>query len=379
MKKPILIAVIFTIFVLALAQANAEIKLTRSLPLNVSVGANLYEEIEITSTENIELSFIERVPPSLKVIEPGIENLRLEPTLYGYETFINYNITLTANKPYSLRHIFKARIVGFTYLPSIQVETDSGYFEFEAKQIFISCNLDGDCDREFGENYIYCPDDCSTGIEDSICDGARDGICDPDCIEYDSDCGSSCGDGTCDEAKENIYNCPEDCGKAKSINNWRILDYYLITFQVTDNTLKLKEIKKEHGTYYEQFPSSDNVLTFKLLDKKGNLITVYRKSFSYNTREFTIKIPYSPIATQIAVGNQKYSLSQFADYCGDAVCQDKENELNCPIDCGNFSGSGSESLRHVGGMNITILIIVMTLIFVFLIVLLYMSLLKKRH
>jgi len=44
-----------------------------------------------------------------------------------------------------------------------------------------------------GENYLNCPQDCSSGSLDMICDGVKDGICDPDCVrleipEQDPDC-----------------------------------------------------------------------------------------------------------------------------------------------------------------------------------------------
>src|SRR5512139_1734236 len=47
-------------------------------------------------------------------------------------------------------------------------------------------------DRSCGrpENSRSCPADCPTGGWDDLCDGARDGRCDPDCAEGrgDADC-----------------------------------------------------------------------------------------------------------------------------------------------------------------------------------------------
>lgn len=50
---------------------------------------------------------------------------------------------------------------------------------------------DGNC--AIGENYENCPQDCSSGSIDMLCDGVNDGICDPDCTRMniqnqDPDC-----------------------------------------------------------------------------------------------------------------------------------------------------------------------------------------------
>lgn len=45
---------------------------------------------------------------------------------------------------------------------------------------------DGNCG--FPENFAGCPQDCPSGGSDAYCDGVRDGIVDPDCLEgYDPD------------------------------------------------------------------------------------------------------------------------------------------------------------------------------------------------
>jgi len=48
---------------------------------------------------------------------------------------------------------------------------------------------DGSCGRP--ENTVSCPADCRTGGWDNLCDGSRDGRCDPDCPDgaNDPDCG----------------------------------------------------------------------------------------------------------------------------------------------------------------------------------------------
>jgi hypothetical protein len=55
---------------------------------------------------------------------------------------------------------------------------------------------DGKCgDREYP---FTCPEDCKSGVRDSLCDGERDGLCDPDCNgdqTADPDCAQTTGVG----------------------------------------------------------------------------------------------------------------------------------------------------------------------------------------
>jgi putative hemolysin len=53
-----------------------------------------------------------------------------------------------------------------------------------------SCG-DGSCGLP--ENAVSCPADCTSGGRDNLCDGARDGRCDPDCPDGagDPDCGGA--------------------------------------------------------------------------------------------------------------------------------------------------------------------------------------------
>jgi hypothetical protein len=73
------------------------------------------------------------------------------------------------------------------------------------------CNVN----ESFGE----CPKDCPSGGSDGYCDKQKDERCDPDCWGDDPDCKSKCGDGEClsvvtdtdPYASENFGNCPADC------------------------------------------------------------------------------------------------------------------------------------------------------------------------
>ena len=91
------------------------------------------------------------------------------------------------------------------------------------------CNNDGQCQPCFEglcdnvENHLTCPEDCPSGTHDNYCDLERDGVCDPDCEEYDFDCdacienvclyaGMEVQTISCSEIGGNVCSPREDCG-----------------------------------------------------------------------------------------------------------------------------------------------------------------------
>jgi len=77
------------------------------------------------------------------------------------------------------------------------------------------CNFNFNCERESGESYVSCPQDCLSGSSDDYCDQRMDGVCDPDCSSSsDPDCiaesAGTCGDGVC-QTYESQLTCPKDC------------------------------------------------------------------------------------------------------------------------------------------------------------------------
>lgn len=108
-------------------------------------------------------------------------------------------ISFSGNKLYTLKFLFSFSAIGSTkvsflvlpYFPNAkQIEVYS-FEEVLLLTIDISeyalCNEDFNCEIP-RENYENCPADCSSGIEDGICDFVEDGICDPDCGERELDC-----------------------------------------------------------------------------------------------------------------------------------------------------------------------------------------------
>jgi hypothetical protein len=71
------------------------------------------------------------------------------------------------------------------------------HFQSAPTSLTIVCDPDGACGP--GENSLFCPQDCTTGLADGDCDAVEDGVNDPDCAygidpDYDPDADSD-GDG----------------------------------------------------------------------------------------------------------------------------------------------------------------------------------------
>jgi len=66
---------------------------------------------------------------------------------------------------------------------------DSGAKLVKYVDVFEFAQLCGDGICAANENFLTCPNDCRSGVKDSYCDKADDGVCDPDCTATtDSDC-----------------------------------------------------------------------------------------------------------------------------------------------------------------------------------------------
>ena len=85
---------------------------------------------------------------------------------------------------------------------------------------------DGNCGTA-GENYGTCPEDCPSGGADEYCDGIRDGICDPDCVELEE------FDPDCNLLWQKAYNEIWDEGKDENLSLLRIFrDEFLVNTEV---------------------------------------------------------------------------------------------------------------------------------------------------
>jgi hypothetical protein len=317
------------IWILVMPCALAEVRLQRQGVFEVYLGEDVVERLEITSDASGTLVVYERVHPLFSYTGPAEDIVTEYKDQYRQEVVntLVKTILVEESRAASIEHRFTPRALGTHFLPPIYIEAEDRVYEFEGVQVSVKCIPDGVCEGQ--ENIYNCPEDCSTGSHDGICDMAADGICDPDCIYGDMDCSSYCGDGTCDEAKETPFTCPLDCGEAKK---GRDIQYFLLEFAQGSGP----SVGLERGRYYDQ-EEVEHFLLLILKDRLGNQVSVHKKGFS-GALEFSFKVPFSPIAHTIEAYDGELLLwsidvSDYADYCGDGRCLEGESNLLCPADC----------------------------------------------
>ncbi len=318
MKIFSLILVVFVMnasFVLGL---NAE----RILPPSILQNQWFNETIIIVSNEPAQITVMEYLSSRLSTNSSHLKVVsQQEPETIKFR-FLYYTLNLTKGET-RISNYFRPNALGFVHMFPVEIIYDNNSLNLPGRDVLVKCVPNGLC--EAGENFVNCRD-CKSE-EDKICNGVMDGICDPDCLNGDPDCSSYCGDHSCDESKENPVNCPKDCnGSVVGLDNIR---YYNVRLRVNHKKLKA-QIHLETGRYFK----TKGDVRFILLDKKGNLIRAFNKSYAFNNA--TVKIPYSAFATKLIVksnhGDFTFDISNFTDYCGDGRCSDSENQNLCP-DC----------------------------------------------
>lgn len=151
------------------------------------IGEEIEIKLKITNLDNEEIEIFVRETHRLgiKYIDPiEIKYLQYQALKVPY---YSWDITLPSEGSKEVVYHIKPQNIGMiTFSPAVVNDEYGNVFESNPTNIKIICNPNGKCD--LGENYIFCPEDCTTGIADGICDGVKDGRIDPDCAEgYDPD------------------------------------------------------------------------------------------------------------------------------------------------------------------------------------------------
>ena len=190
-------------------------------------NAGVGEEIEITlkvtnrGDEDVELAVSEVHRPDVDYLDP------IEKKILKYQAlkipYYLWEISLPANTDQEIKYHIKVESPRIITFPAASVSDQYGnQFESNPTIITIACIPDGKCDP--GENFLNCPEDCTTGLEDGVCDAVEDGINDPDCSygtdpDYDPDADTD-GDGVPDkndlcpgypETDSDLDGKPDDC------------------------------------------------------------------------------------------------------------------------------------------------------------------------
>jgi len=148
----------------------------------VEVQINILNENSLTKT--LEVS--EKLPDNILLIDP----LEISETknYNGIEVnFLKWTIDIEPNEIYTISYKFKSLQLGTFTLSPTTVKDLSTEEQFTSNSLSfkVNCISNNICDNN--ENYLTCPQDCSSGSADGICDNIADNICDPDC-ESEPDC-----------------------------------------------------------------------------------------------------------------------------------------------------------------------------------------------
>ncbi len=146
------------------------------------IGEEIEIKLKITNLDNEEIKIFvsETHRVGIEYIDPiEIKYLQYQALKIPY---YSWDITLPAKGSKEIVYHIKPQNIGMiTFSPAVVNDEYGNVFESNPTNIKITCNPNGKC--EPGENYIFCPEDCTTGIADGICDGVKDGRIDPDCAE----------------------------------------------------------------------------------------------------------------------------------------------------------------------------------------------------
>lgn len=172
---------------------NVTVKETDLVVERLHAGeAEVGDEIEVTlrvdnrGDDDVRVVVSEKHRWEVDYIDP------LEVRVFHYEAkeipYYRWDIRVPAKGSAQVSYHIKTRDVGMVTFPAAVVGDGLGNsFTSKPSNLKVVCRPDGRCDS--GENYIYCPQDCTTGVSDGSCDGVADGRCDPDCAKgADPDC-----------------------------------------------------------------------------------------------------------------------------------------------------------------------------------------------
>ena len=182
MKKIIYLLAFLVLMNLAIAQ---NVQVVKESPQEINLNEIIEIKIHISnpsSTEG-EFSIEEILPREIEVIDPTKtftkRNDALEVEFYKWVTTISPNSIKTIN------YKIKPLTLGEYSIGSTQVTYQSELFESNSITFRVKCIPNNQC--EINEDSLTCPEDCSTGISDGICNYKADGVCDPDC-DKEPDC-----------------------------------------------------------------------------------------------------------------------------------------------------------------------------------------------
>ncbi len=177
-----------------------DLVLRRTIPDQVYLGQKFWVLIEIqnegSQQANIRLmeklgeaQFDESQAQFIEVYDPGPAGQLPGESEEGFKIwYYTWQIELPPNESATIAYWLIPESLGTYVISPSEITLDGETHHTNSADVLIVCKMDDTCDLSKGENYLTCPEDCSTGLSDGICDGVGDGIVDADCEQgYDPD------------------------------------------------------------------------------------------------------------------------------------------------------------------------------------------------
>lgn len=216
---------------------NFDISVTKSTPSSITIGSNLDVTISITNNEvnDITLSVIEYVFDAHAISPAQVNRVPVNESIYAaIPDHYLWHRTVPASSTIDIDYTIQPVVLGnYSLSPSVVYIDDGSVYSSEEAIVLVNCDKNSLC--QGNETALNCPEDCSSGGSDSVCDMNTDGICDPDCPpNIDWDC--TCPNSLCD-VFESKLTCPADCSDQE-------IDFILFHTESTQNSLDRVEIKR---------------------------------------------------------------------------------------------------------------------------------------
>ena len=184
MKRMIYLAIFIVFIGIASAQSIEvvkdsvqEIRLNDIIEINVHISNN-YDMKKEFSIEEI-------LPQDVDVISPEQFSVRKNDALEV--KYYNWITEISPNSIKTITYKIRPKSLGDYSIGETRVtdNSDSRAYTSNVISFKVKCIPNSKC--ESNENSNTCPEDCSTGAKDGICDYKADNICDSDCTN-DPDC-----------------------------------------------------------------------------------------------------------------------------------------------------------------------------------------------
>lgn len=199
MKFKIKLTFLALITILSLASSiNAAEVLREITPESPRAGNVIEVKINILNDGYTQVSYEieERIPNQVTLVEPS-QPYEVKQQDGVKIPVLKWNILAEPGKVTSVSYKIKAEQPGQLAFSPVKIIDLSTYETLtgSSNELIVLCNPDKACSER--ENYLNCPEDCTTGAKDGICNPINDGICDVDCTKNaDSDCKSQSSDIT---------------------------------------------------------------------------------------------------------------------------------------------------------------------------------------